>query len=89
MYFNVLAILEHVFGIAVESIDKDVFAEHKGIRTSMQSDILQSQAIDFPERFVGISDIDILQFNVIHLTEEFRTVNATAAHHEVVGVPDG
>ena len=88
VYLNVLAILEHVFGIAVESIDKDVFTEHKGIGTSMQGDILQTQAIDLPERFVGIGDIDILKRDVVHLTEEFRAIDTTTTHDEVVGIPD-
>ncbi len=51
--------------------------------------MLKAQTIDFPEGLISIHDLYVLQLYVLHLTEEFRTVNATTAHHEVVSIPNG
>ena len=55
----------------------------------MQGYIFQSQTIHFPECLVCIGNIDILEFQILHFTEEFGTINTTATHHQVVGIPDG
>lgn len=42
-----------------------------------------------PECLIGIVDFDILQLQVFHLPEKFRTVDDTVFHHHVVAVPNG
>ena len=88
VHLDILAVLEDILRIAVQSVDKDVLAEHKRIGTPMQGNILQTQVLDFPEGLVSIGDVDILEFYVVHLAEELRTIDATATHHQVVGIPD-
>ena len=88
MYLDILTVLEHVFRIAVQSVDKDILAEHERIGTPMEGDILQAQPIHFPKGLVSIRNVDILEFHITHFAEELRAVNTTAAHHQVVGVPD-
>ena len=89
MHLYVLAVLKHIFGIALQTIYINVLAEHKRISAAMQGDILQAQVFHLPEGLVGIGDIDIFQYDVLHLTEKFRAINAATAHLKVVGVPDG
>ena len=89
VHLDILAVLEHILRIAVQPVDIDVLAEHKRIGAPMQGDILQAQVLDFPESLIGISNIDILEFHVVHLAEKLRTIDATATHHQVVGIPDG
>ena len=55
----------------------------------MQLHVLQFQAIDSPEHLIGIVDNYILQFYIVHLTEELGTVDDTVLHLQVVGIPNG
>ena len=84
----VLAVLEHIFGVALQSVDEDVLTEHEGVGAVVQLDILDANAVDTPECLIGIIDDDILQFQVLHLTEELRTVDDTVLHLHVIAVPD-
>ena len=88
MNLYILTVLEHVFGIALQSVDKDILREHKGISTLVQLDILQSEAVDLPESLVCIVNDNILQHHVFHLTEELRTVDSATLHDQVISVPD-
>ena len=85
----VLAILEHVLRVALQAIDIDVLRKHERIGAAVQLDILQPQVVDSPEGLVGIGYLHVLQLHMVHLAEELRGVDAAAAHHQVVGVPDG
>ena len=89
MHLDILAVLEHILSIAIQSVGKDVFAEHERIGSSMQCNILQAQTVHLPEGLVGIRNIDIFEFYITHFAEEFRAIDTTAAHHQVVGIPDG
>ena len=88
MYFHVLAILEHVFRVAIQPVDVDVLREHERVGATMQPYLLQPQAVHPPECLVGIGNLDVLQLHIFHLAEEFRAINTAVAHHKIVGVPD-
>ena len=85
---HVLTVLEHVFRIALQSVDVDVLGEHERVGASVQLHVVELQTVDLPECLVGVAYLHILQFHVVHLAEELRTVDAATAHHEVVGIPD-
>ena len=89
MHFHILTILEHILRITLETVDIDILTEHERISATMQFHIFQAKTVNTPERLVGITYFDILQFHVFHLAEELRTVNATTAHHQVIRIPDG
>ncbi len=89
VYLHVLAVLEHILRVALESVDIDVVGEHEGIGAVVQLHIADCQPVDAPERLVGIVDDNILQLDVLHLTEELRPVDDAVLHPQVVGVPDG
>ncbi len=89
VYLHILAVLEHVLGIAIQAVDADVLTEHERVGAAVQGNILQSKAIHLPERLVSIGDVDIFQHHILHFAEEFRAVDATTPHHQIVGVPDG
>ena len=55
----------------------------------MQLDVSELQAVDAPERLVGIAYLYVLQLHILHLTEKLGRIDAAASHDEVVGVPDG
>ena len=86
---HVLAVLEHVLGVAHQPVHLDVAGEHKGIGAAAQLHVLDLQAVHFPEGLVGVGDEHALEGDVLHLAEEFRSVDGAVAHHQVVGVPDG
>ena len=88
VHFYVLTILKHVLRIALQSVDIDILREHERISTTMQSHILDLKAVDFPEGLVGIRDLYILQFQIPHLAEELRTIDARVPHHHIIGIPD-
>ena len=55
----------------------------------MQHHVLKRQTVDAPECLVGIVDCDVLEREVLHLTEELRTVDDAVLHVHVVRIPDG
>ena len=89
VHLDVLAILEDVLGVALESVDVDVVGEHEGVGSAVEPHVLDSDSVDLPEGFVGIGDLDVLEFQILHLAEELGSVDAAVGHQEVVGVPDG
>ena len=89
VHLHVLAVLEHILGVRLQSVYVDVLREHKRIGAAVQLYVLQPQTVHFPECLVGIGDVHVLQLHVLHFAEELRTVYPAAAHHQVVGIPDG
>ena len=85
----VLAVLEDILGVALQTVDVDVLREHERVGAAVQADVLQAQAVDAPEGLVGVAYLHVFQLYVAHLAEELRAVDAAAAHHQVVAVPDG
>ena len=89
VHLYILAILEDVLGIGNQSINVNIFREHKRIGAVMQSYVFQLQPVDAPEGLIGIVDGDFLKFKVFHLAEELGAVNHAIAHHHVVAIPNG
>ena len=54
----------------------------------MQFYVLQLQSVYAPECLIGIRDIYILEFQIMHLAEELRTVDGRMAHHHIIAVPN-
>ncbi len=89
VYLYVTTILEHILGIALQTIDADIAAMHEGIGTLVEHHIVQGQSADAPKGLIGIVDGDIFEREVVHLAEEFRAVDHTVPHRHVIGIPDG
>ena len=85
----ILAILENVFGIALQSIYIDILTEHKGISTLVKLYVLKFQTVNLPEGFISIVNNHILKFYILHLTEELWAIDGTIPHHKVVSIPNG
>ena len=55
----------------------------------MELYVLQFQSVNFPESLVSIGDVHILQFQVLHLAEEFWTIDGAVFHYHIITIPDG
>ena len=55
----------------------------------MQLHILNLYAIYFPESLVSISNLYVLELQIIHLTEKLRPIDARVLHHHIIGIPNG
>lgn len=89
MDLDVLAVLEDILRVTLQFVDINIFTEHKRVSALMELYILDLQAIDTPECLIGVIDLDILQGEVLHLAEEFRSVDDRVLHYHVIAVPDG
>ena len=89
MYLYVTRVLEHILGIRLQSVYTYVAAVHEGISALVQHHVLKRQPVNAPECLVGIVDCDVLEREVLHLAEEFGTVDDAVLHVHVVRVPDG
>ena len=87
MYLHVLAVLEDILGIALQSVNVDVAAEHERISTFVNCKVTNLQSVNAPESLVGIVDYHILNGKVLHLAEQFRSIDNGVAHNHIVRVP--
>ena len=53
----------------------------------MEHHILYLQPVNAPESLVGVVDGDVLQREILHLTEELRTVDDAVLHVHIVRIP--
>ena len=84
-----IELLEHVFGIRLQSVDAYIAAVHEGIGALVQHHVLKRQSVDAPECLIGIVDCDVLEREVLHLAEELWTVDDAVFHVHIVRIPDG
>ena len=87
--FRIPDVLEHVFAVALQSVDIDVGAEHEGVGTPVQFEVVYAQAVATPEHFVGVIHPDAFHVDVAHLAEHLGRVDYGVGHAQVVGVPQG
>lgn len=81
-------VLKHVFAVAFQPVDKDIVAEHEGIRTPVEFEIADADIVAAPEHLVGIVDDHVLDFDIVHLAKHFRSVDYGIGHSEIVGIPE-
>ena len=55
----------------------------------MKGDVPDLQVLDAPECLVGILKLHILHRYIVHLTEQFRSVDDGILHHHIIAIPDG
>ena len=89
VYLYILAILEHIFRIALQSVNIHILAEHERISTLMQCHVPDLQSLNAPESLISIIDGYVLQFQVPHLPEELRAVDDAILHLHIITIPDG
>ena len=85
---HVAAVLEYILRVALQSIYIDVLGKHEWIGAVVEFNVLQFQTINFPESLICIGNVHILQFQVLHLAEEFRTIDGAVFHHHIITIPD-
>ena len=89
MHLDVSCILEHVFAVALQSININVMAEHEWIGAAVHLQVLYAYVVATPEHLVGIVHRYVLQFEMAHLAKHLRRVDNRVAHLQMVAIPQG
>ena len=84
---HILDILEDIFAVAFQAVDAQIPAEHERICASMQLQVLYTDSATFPENFIRIVHLHILNVDFMHLTEHFGCINYGILHFQMVGIP--
>ena len=71
----------------LESIDIYILRKHERVCTLVELNVLNLESVNAPECLIGIINLHVLQGQVLHLTEEFRSIDYGILHDHIIAVP--
>ena len=86
--FCIPHILEHIFAVALKTVDIDSFAEHERVSASMELQIPDPDVMASPEDLVRIIHDHIVDLDIEHLAEHLRGIDDSVGHLQAVRIPE-